>query len=621
LNHPNIVQVYDIGEDKGVHFFAMELVDGESLMSRLKRDGRIPLAEALGITAQVARALHNAHQHSIIHRDIKPDNILLTRSGQVKLADLGLAKSTKEEKGLTQTGAGMGTPYYMAPEQAEDSRSADHRADIYALGITLLHLLTGKRPYDGESAYSIILGHATRALPTGAQLGVALPEPVEALIQKMCAKKREERHQDYPSLLAEMDRLISRDAAAVSVPGTPSPRAGADPEPLRSARTVPAAGPRERGGRTVKQAAVIGAVAVVLVLTGIGLTYLPRSRRAGKPRKPPQTVSSTSSTSVRAGTSPETPKVAATVPTTVPKPENPRPGETVGPLGELEPDFEIPTADKDLYANPVRKGTAEKTGWPLEIRHKATGMHLVFIPPGEFMMGSPNNEKDRLPWEGPVHPVKITKPFYMGKYEVTQAEWQKVIGSNPDPSKAEANPVGHVSWRDAQVFVMLLNKLLLGDRRGAHSQGTEPAEEGRASLHFALPTEAQWEYACRAGTTTRFSFGDDPGYRDLGTYAWCASNADGKAHAVGQKKPNPWGLYDMHGSFLEWCQDWHGESYDAGVVSDPTGPGDGDRRVLRGGAFRPNDSDCRSAWRGRNYPNVAAVFIGARVVLDMGPAE
>ena len=218
---------------------------------------------------------------------------MLTRDGQVKVADMGLAKSVTEDSNLTQTGAGMGTPYYMSPEQAEDARTADHRADIYSLGVTLLHILTGKRPYEGDSAYSIILGHAMNPLPTGEELGVKLPDGVEALIQKMAAKSPDERYQDYDNLLADLGKVKSGKSLSVEKRESPPPQPesrkpveAASPEKadkrassLRRARTVPA---RRRRGKGMPALAASAGVALILLVGGIWLAK--RSGDEGRDR-------------------------------------------------------------------------------------------------------------------------------------------------------------------------------------------------------------------------------------------------------------------------------------------------------------------------------------------------
>jgi formylglycine-generating enzyme required for sulfatase activity len=289
------------------------------------------------------------------------------------------------------------------------------------------------------------------------------------------------------------------------------------------------------------------------------------------------------------------------------KPKNLEPKMAPG----LEDAFELP---KDAYGNPLRQGTDEKTGLPMEIRHKGTGMHFVFIPAGEFMMGSPENEKDREVDEGPVHKVKLTKWLYLGKYEVTQAEWKAGMGTSPSDLKGENEPVEQVSWNDCQEFVKKLNEAL-GARTGAGAAPPSGSQQV-APLRFALPTEAQWEYACRAGTQTRYGFGDSD--QDLGNYAWFVANKDGKTHPVGGKKPNAWGLYDMHGNVLEWCQDWSG-SYSKGEASDPRGPDGGETRVCRGGSWGSPAGDCRSALRGRFSPDSRYSILGFRLALRSLP--
>lgn len=207
INHPGLIQVFDIGEQAGVHYYAMELVDGENLSERLKRDQQIPENEAIEIVIHVAEALEEAHAQSVVHRDIKPENILITAKGQVKLADLGLAKILEEETSMTRTGAGMGSPHFMAPEQAQDACHVDHRVDIYSLGITFLMLLTGRRPYSATSPYLLARAHAEQPLPSGRDLGRELSVDVERLINKMAAKAPGDRYQDYHELLQDLRRV------------------------------------------------------------------------------------------------------------------------------------------------------------------------------------------------------------------------------------------------------------------------------------------------------------------------------------------------------------------------------------------------------------------------------
>ena len=175
-------------------------------------------------------------------------------------------------------------------------------------------------------------------------------------------------------------------------------------------------------------------------------------------------------------------------------------------------------------------------------------MKLVLIPSGKFMMGSPDSEETRKTNETPRHEVTISKPFYFGVYTVTQEQYEQIMGKNPSTCTGAHKPVDTVSWSDAMEFCKKLS-----------------VKTGKTAT---LPTEAQWEYACRAGSETRFGFGDDEA--DLGDYAWYDKNSDLTTHPVGQKKPNEWGLYDMHGNVWQWCQDWYGD-YSAASKTDPPG--------------------------------------------------
>ena len=207
LEHPGIVQVYEIAHDKGRLFFSMQYVDGVTLLDHVRHGGMMKLAEALDTLTAVVRGLSYAFDKGIIHRDIKPDNILLGKDGSVKVADLGLAKSLTDEIGLTATGAGLGSPHYMAPEQGKGEKDLGCQADIYSLGITLFVMVTGMRPFSGKSPLDIMLAHEKYAIPSVCKLNPQLPQGIDKLIQKMCEKVPQRRHQTYSSLLADLEAL------------------------------------------------------------------------------------------------------------------------------------------------------------------------------------------------------------------------------------------------------------------------------------------------------------------------------------------------------------------------------------------------------------------------------
>ena len=240
---------------------------------------------------------------------------------------------------------------------------------------------------------------------------------------------------------------------------------------------------------------------------------------------------------------------------------------------------------------------------PKEITN-SIGMKLVLISKGTFMMGSPESEERRDKNET-QHEVAISKDYYLGVYEVTQAQYEKVMGKNP--SRFQGAKVGNenadlavenVSWDDAVEFCKKLSDL---------------PEEKKAGRLYRLPTEAEWEYACRAGSKTAYSFDDEEGL--LPEYGWFKRNSADRTHTVGLLEPNAWGLYDMHGNVWEWCSDRHGK-YPKGAVSDPTGPKDGTDRVIRGGYWNADAAGCRSAYRYGSIPSYRYDGRGFRLALS-----
>ncbi len=227
------------------------------------------------------------------------------------------------------------------------------------------------------------------------------------------------------------------------------------------------------------------------------------------------------------------------------------------------------------------------------------GIKLAFIPAGEFLMGSPDGDSDARNHEKPQHTVRITKPIYLGVTEVTQEQYEQVMGTNPSHFKGAQLPVEKVSWEDAVEYCRKLSEL--------------PAEQSTGRV-YRLPTDAEWEYACRAGSRTKWSFGDTES--SLGEYAWYGDTSDNKTHPVGTKKTNAWGLYDMHGNVWEWSSDWWLRYYTTTAVSDPTGPATGSYRVIRGGSWISSAGRCRSAIRSGSTPDYRFSHLGFRLAFS-----
>jgi formylglycine-generating enzyme required for sulfatase activity len=235
----------------------------------------------------------------------------------------------------------------------------------------------------------------------------------------------------------------------------------------------------------------------------------------------------------------------------------------------------------------------------------SVGMKFVRIPKGVFTMGSPSSELGRFDDET-SHEVTITQDYFLGVHEVTVEQFRKVMQQDAEhhlqtkmKGALPLQPVGHISWELATEFCRRLSEL---------------PEEKQAGRVYRLPTEAEWEYACRAGSTTAYAYGENK--LSLGDNAWFIENCVGSSHPVGQKRPNAWGLYDMHGNMWECCSDWYGE-YPHGTVTDPQGPPEGTKRVYRGGAWDTTAAFCRSSARRQTLPFMGGTSEGLRVALSL----
>ncbi len=263
-------------------------------------------------------------------------------------------------------------------------------------------------------------------------------------------------------------------------------------------------------------------------------------------------------------------------------------------------------------ADPAAAASATPAARPITTK---TGIEMVLIPAGQFTMGDENGDDD----EKPAHRVQISS-FYMDATEVTQAAFQSLMGRNPAKAVAPDRPVERVTWLAAAQFCnMRSTKEGLNPCYDPNTFECDFNAEG-----YRLPTEAEWEYACRAGTTTRWSFGNEP--TELAKYGWYKGNAGNTTHPVKQKLPNPWGLYDMYGNVAEWCNDFASEAYDPAAGKDPHGAASGTERVMRGGSFAAADDTCRSSARQSQTPVFADTCFGSeafgfRCVRKAGDAQ
>jgi serine/threonine protein kinase/formylglycine-generating enzyme required for sulfatase activity len=628
LQHTNIVTAYTAVRLGSSLVFAMEYVDGLDLARIIKTRGPLPIAHAAYFTHQVALGLQHAHERGMVHRDIKPANLILARDGKksiVKVLDFGLAKVTSEgesDSNLTREGQMVGTPDYIAPEQIRDAKSADIRADIYSLGCTLYYLLTGSPPFRREHLFDVYKAHeSTVATP----LNLARPEvPVElaAVAARMMAKEPARRFQTPAQVAQALVPFFKTTGSTAQRPANDIAQAG---QPTRQSRQVEApAAPT--------QADTVGSFAAAPIAH-----VSPRSQRAE-----PKWESLIEFK--------ETEPLTEIAPRPVAIPKLPRRAQMwlvaagavallglLGTLVALDNSANMPKGNGGKTVAPKSSERVPKTdpvfgGVPKDTSSDSSrgsiensiGIKLKLIPAGEFMMGSPDSDPNAEPDEKPQHLVRITRPFYLGVHEVAQAQYEAVMGNNPSWFSAtgggkekvagqstDRHPVEQISWLDAVKFCNRLSE----------KEGLKPFYEIKGDKvrvldwsepGYRLPTEAEWEYACCANApiATLHSFGHD--VASLGEFTWYDRNSGNRTHPVGEKHPNGFGMYDMHGNVWEWCCDGYG-NYKESRVDDPNGvDGVGDQ-VIRGASWDYDPWNARSASRGRRLPESRRSNLGFRV--------
>ena len=732
LANDHVVRVLDVDVDGSLYFLVMEFVHGESAGAYAKRAGRpgLPEREAVEIVAAASNGLAAAHERGIIHRDIKPDNILIPRGdfARAKLADLGLAKPAFGGQSLgTLPSVAMGTPGYMAPEQVEDARLAGMPADVFAMGATMYALLSGRPPFVGTSLAAILRDTETKEPEP---LPAAVAGPLRAIVQKCLQKEPGARFADGRALLAAL-AAVRGGAPEVTLAGIPSPdvdsydaamteaeiartaaeakdsseswqkvvvaatRAEAsapDEDLLREAKELSAASQQrrdwagareaERAGDALK-AAMLAAKAVAAwpapealaqfhaelsarkrviderstrkrqfdqwaataraekdpvaamalwrhaeILADHGsdqhearrrladlaaeATRENRTRRVRNLLREADAAAAAgkleeAAWKYREGLLLEPDDAAAKeglarVEATIRRRgydasigaarDAVRKGDWAGVKSAADAALESSPGDSaasNLQRDAIKHVRPERIDLPLGGRR----FSFIRVPAGTFTMGDVTGAADETP-----HEVTLTSDVWMQTTPVTQSQWEAVAGSNPSHFKGADRPVEHVSWSDVQEWITKFNP---------------SAKEALAGWRARLPSEAEWERACRAGTPTRWCFGDDEAR--VGEAAWFAGNAGGETHPVALKRPNAWGLHDMHGNVWEWCQDRYAE-YAAAPARDPAGPETGMYRVLRGGDWHAEAARTRSAVRRYSVGSFRYSVVGFRLALE-----
>jgi formylglycine-generating enzyme required for sulfatase activity/tRNA A-37 threonylcarbamoyl transferase component Bud32 len=595
VSHDHVITIYAV-EPGPVPYLVMELIDGQSLQQKIERSSPLELVEILRIGNQIACGLAAAHAQGLIHRDIKPANILLQNGIQrVQITDFGLARAA-DDAGITGTGEVAGTPQYMSPEQAL-GRSVDARSDLFSLGSVLYAMATGHSPFRGESTVAVLRRVCDEAPLPIREINPNVPPWLAATIDRLLDKNPDQRFQTA----AEVAQLFSDHLANAQRPQLAQRAVGT--RPLQ----------RHLGRR-----AALGLMVLLLALGGLimvlGFTNLRETIFRPFARKK--------------AAAPDVAVIAAS-----------RPAPTPLPLGG-PPFANVPFDSNQATAH--QQAWADYLGVPVEFTN-SVGMKLRLIPPGEFVMGSTPAEvaealeigedplyRDSVHSEAPQHRVRLSEPWFLGVHEVTQEQYETVSGENPSYFFSQGSgqyevtdldtrnfPVERVTWNQAAHFCNTLSR-----REGLAERYAWNGEACKleAGSGYHLPTEAQWEFACRAGTTTRYWFAAT-GER-LSVYGWHKANAESRTHTVGQLTPNPFGLYDLNGNVSEWCHDgWqlgYYTQFTQQTAVDPAGPAeDFFFRTLRGGSFRYGPLNNRSSRRNVGGPNYMSDFVGLRLALTV----
>ena len=514
LVHANIITVFDADQADGRIFMVMEHIKGDDLGGLLRKKRQLSVSEVVDYILQAARGLKYAHDQGVIHRDIKPGNILVDLSGNVKIVDMGMAKL--ESKGdeesismLTASASIMGTVDFMSPEQGFSSKNVDARADIYSLGATLFFLLTRKVMFPGDSAFEKLLAHREAPIPSLSNSRVGITPDLEIAFTKMVAKKVEDRYASMAEVISALSRLqteIGENLIGAQGLASTHFERGSYPETIDVETVL-----TNKGGEGNKETDKhIGEKTLALISGILQKTHTPKVLAATAIIV---LVLLVLMLLMKPGTNVKEEVKAQLAELVKLKQQEEAKGKQVG----------LEKSKQEEEAKGKQVGL-EKLKQQEEAMFAAIEKEMVLISAGKFMMGSPASEKGRSVDET-QHEVTITKPYYMGKYEVTQEQWEAVMGNNPSRIKGTKLPVTDVSWEDCQEFIKKLN---------AKKEGG-----------YRLPTEAEWEYACRAGTTTAYSFGDEIAPKD----ANYASSMLGKPVVVGSYKSNAFGYMICMGMF------------------------------------------------------------------------
>lgn len=560
LRHPNIVQVHDFGVFEGGHYLVMEYIAGRDLRQmmdeRFEKGETFSKDEILPLLSQVADALDYAHSKGIIHRDIKPGNILVATEGQAILSDFGLVMLQNRVSQVTE-GHTFGTPEYIAPEQAMDSRAAVPQSDIYALGGILYEMVTGRLPFEADTAISLALMHINEKVAPPREYAPELPPAVEEVILRALAKEPARRYATANEMIAALRRAwrdqpqeVTEGASPPSGdgPGVEDDHAGFARRPARRPWIWAALG-----------LALVGFIALGYVLLRDGSLPLIGALAAPTETPTPTATFTPTATAIpptaTATPSPAPLSAASAAPTAT---SSPMPSPTATPAPTETPS---PTPTPTLAPGQALTRTVD-------------GMVIRYIPGGEFLMGAPEDDDAAHRDETPQHTVALD-PFWIDETEVTVDQYKLCVAAGAcdapytrtqydNPARAD-HPMTLISWDEAVAYCAWV----------AEAMGWDAG----------LPTEAQWEFAASwdidTQTKRRYPWGDE---LDRARVHLGSSTTSVGGYPEGA---SPYGVLDLAGNVWEWVADWYDRDYYEREIfpRNPTGPESGRYKVFRGGAY------------------------------------